>query len=188
MNLPPQAPDIRSAFRKKWFWLWVLLPIGAYYVSWLLMMMPFPLFLVIGQWLALQSSPKKQKPMTSWLLNLVTLLVAGLLMMYGVDSLWPDKNNDYHTVLIFTIYYVCQCVNEWLFFKLFPSWRFGYWSAANLIAAVVWIVVLMGGKYALPFTVKQEYVLWFIIPMLGIISNAITGLGIHLATQTRYGL
>ncbi|MFN3380932.1 MAG: hypothetical protein ACK41O_15850 [Runella zeae] len=40
MNLPPQAPDIRSAFHKRWFW--VSLPIGAYYVSWLLMMMPFP--------------------------------------------------------------------------------------------------------------------------------------------------
>ncbi|MFN3380933.1 MAG: hypothetical protein ACK41O_15855 [Runella zeae] len=126
--------------------------------------------------------------MTLWLMNLGTLLVAGLLMMYGVDNLWPDKSNDYNTVLIFTIYYVCQCLNEWLFFKLFPSWRFGYWSAANLIAAAVWIGVLIGGKFALSFGIKQEYVLWVIIPLLGLISNSITGLGIHLASQTRYGL
>ncbi|WP_028664361.1 hypothetical protein [Runella zeae] len=188
MNLPPQAPDIRSAFHKKWFWLWVSLPIGAYYVSWLLMMMPFPLFLVIGQWLALQSSPKKQKPMTSWLLNLGTLLITGLIITLMVDKMWTNNYDDYLIFFLFGTYYLVQCFNEWIFFQLFPSWRFGYWSAANLIAAVVWIVVLMGGKHALPFTVKQEYVLWFIIPLLGIISNVITGLGIHLATQTRYGL
>lgn len=188
MNLPPQAPDIRSAFRQKWFWLWVLLPVGAYYVSWLLMMMPFPLFLVAGQWVALESFHKKQKPMTLWLLNLVTLLVTGLLIVVMVDKMWTNQYDDYLLFVLFGTYYLFQCFNEWVFFKLFPSWRFGYWSAANLIAAAVWTGVLVGGKFILPFAIKQEYVLWFIIPVLGIISNGITALGIHLATQTRYGL
>ncbi|HAK79706.1 MAG TPA: hypothetical protein DCR35_12455 [Runella sp.] len=188
MNLPPQAPDIRSAFRKKWFWLWALLPIGAHYVSWLLMMMPFPLFLVAGQWVALESFHKKQKPMTLWLLNLVTLLVTGLLIVVMMDKMWTNKYDDYLFFILFGTYYLFQCFNEWVFFKLFPSWRFGYWSAANLIAAAVWIGGLVGGKFILPFAFKQEYVLWVIIPMLGIISNGITALGIHLATQTRYGL
>lgn len=188
MNLPPQAPDIRSAFRQKWFWLWALLPIGAYYVSWLLMMMPFPLFLVVGQWVAIESFQKKQRPMTLWLMNLVTLLVTGLLIVLMVDKVWTNNYDDYLTFFLFGTYYLFQCFNEWIFFKLFSSWRFGYWSAANLIAAAVWILVLVGSKFILPFGIKQEYVLWFVIPMLGIISNAITGLGIHLATQTRYGL
>lgn len=188
MNLPPQAPDIRSAFRQKWFWLWALLPIGAYYVSWLLMMMPFPLFLVVGQWVAIESFQKKQRPMTLWLMNLVTLLVTGLLIVLMVDKVWTNNYDDNLTFFLFGTYYLFQCFNEWIFFKLFSSWRFGYWSAANLIAAAVWILVLVGSKFILPFGIKQEYVLWFVIPMLGIISNAITGLGIHLATQTRYGL
>jgi hypothetical protein len=36
--------------------------------------------------------------------------------------------------------------------------------------------------------VKYEYVIWGIIPVLGLLSNIITGLGIHLATQSRYGV
>ena len=66
------------------------------------------------------------------------------------------------------------------------KWRFGYWAIANLLVAFFWIGVLLVGKVVTGNQIKFEYFIGVIIPIMGIISNIITGLGIHLATQSRH--
>jgi hypothetical protein len=185
MNIPERSLELASAFRQKWFWMWVLLPIVAYYASWLLMTLPFPIFLVIAQWMALNRNKRKEKP-SWWFWNLVNLMVTAA-TVFLIDSTLPIKG-IFVTMLSFSVYYSLQILNEYVLSKVFINWRWGYWSGANVAAALFWIGMFGIGWKLTDNQVKYEYVIWGIIPVLGLLSNIITGLGIHLATQSRYGV
>lgn len=187
MNLPERSLELTSAFHQKWFWMWVLLPIAAYYASWLLMTVPFPIFLVIAQWRALDYNKKKDKP-NWWLWNLVILIITGAIVIFILNNLPNGEKDNAIIPVFFGVYYGVQILNEFLYVKVFMKWRFGYWSAANLLAALFWIGVLLAGKIVTGNQIKFEYFIGAIIPIMGILSNIITGLGIHLATQSRYGI
>lgn len=187
MNLPKRSLELASAFRQKWFWMWVLLPIVAYYVSWLLVMLPYPVFLVIAQGMALDHNKKKEKP-NWWLSNLVILIITGAIVVSILNILPEGKNENAIILIFFSVYYGLQTLNEFLLVKVFMKWRFGSWAIANLLAALFWIGVLLVGKIVTGNQIKFEYFIGVIIPIMGIISNIITGLGIHLATQSRYGI
>lgn len=187
MNFPEQSLEMASAFRQKWFWMWILLPIVAYYASWLLMMMPYPVFLVIGQWMALDRNKKKENP-NFWLWNLVIFIVTGAIVIFILNYLLSEEKSVTIIPVFFGLYYSFQMLNEFLLSKIFAKWRFGYWSMANLLASLFWIVILSIGKELTNNQIKFEYFIGGIIPFMGIISNIITGLGIHLATQSRYGV
>ncbi len=193
MNFPERSLELTSAFRQKWFWMWVLLPIVAYYASWLMMTLPFPIFLVIAQWWALDHNKRKENPKI-WLWNLVVLGLTGLLL-FGIHSRFSmDDDQRISTFnrisfwLFFGVYYGLQMINEIMLSKLFVKWRFGYWSIANLIAGLFWIGALTLADNSFNHVSMFEYFVWAFIPIMGIISNIITGLGIHLATQSRYGI
>lgn len=185
MNFPERSLELASAFRQKWFWMWVLLPIVAYYASWLLMTVPFPIFLVIAQWMALNRNQRKEKP-NWWFWNLINLMVTGAIVLL-IGSILPIKD-IFVMMLFFSVYYFLQILNEYLLSKVFIPWRWGYWSGANVAAALFWIGMFGIGWELTDNQVKYEYVIWGIIPVLGLLSNIITGLGIHLATQSRYGV
>ena len=185
MNLPEHSLELTSAFRQKWFWMWILLPIVTYYASWLLMMIPYPVFLVIGQWMALDRNKKKENP-NLWLWNLVIFIVTGAIVIFILNYLLSEEKSVTIIPVFFGLYYSFQMLNEFLLSKIFVKWRFGYWSIANLLASLFWIVILSIGKELTNNQIKFEYFIGGIIPLMGIISNIITGLGIHLATQSRY--
>ncbi|AXE19551.1 hypothetical protein DR864_18310 [Runella rosea] len=187
MNFPERSLEVTSAFRQKWFWMWALLPIAAYYASWLMMTVPFPLFLVIAQWWALDHNKWKENPKI-WLWNFVIFVLTGLVLVMLLDHLTISEDYTLFVVIFFVIYYGIQTLNEFLLVKVFMKWRFGFWSVANLLAALFWIGILLFGKAVIDNQIKFEYLLWIIIPIMGFISNIITGLGIHLATQSRYGV
>ena len=187
MNFPERSLELTSTFRQIWFWMWVLLPIAAYYASWLLMTMPYPVFLVIAQWMALDHNKRKEKP-NIWRGNLVIFIVTGAIVILILNDLPNGEKDNAIIPVFFGIYYGLQMLNEFLFSKVFMKWRFGYWSAANLLAALFWIGVLLVGKVVAGNQIKFEYFIGVIVPVMGIISNIITGLGIHLATQSRYGV
>jgi hypothetical protein len=187
MNFPERSLELTSAFRQKWFWMWVLLPIAAYYASWLLMTLPYPVFLVIAQWMALDHNKRKEKP-NIWLWNLVIFIVTGVIVISILDNLLKGEKDNAIIPVFFGVYYGLQTLNEFLLVKVFMKWRFGYWAITNLLAALFWIGVLLVGKVVTGNQIKYEYFIGVIIPIMGIISNTITGLGIHLATQSRYGV
>lgn len=187
MNFPERSLEVTSAFRQKWFWMWALLPIAAYYASWLMMTVPLPLFLVIAQWWALDHNKWKENPKI-WLWNFVIFALTGLVLVMLLDHLTISEDYTLFVVIFFVIYYGIQTLNEFLLVKVFMKWRFGFWSVANLLAALFWIGILLFGKAVIDNQIKFEYLLWIIIPIMGFISNIITGLGIHLATQSRYGV
>ncbi len=187
MNFPERSLELASAFRQKWFWMWVLLPIVAYYASWLLMTVPFPIFLIIAQWMALDRNKQKEKS-NWWLWNLVILGMTGLVLIMLLDHLTINEEFTPFVVIVFSLYYGIQTLNEFLLVKVFVKWRFGFWSFANLMTALLWIGVLLFGKALMNNQIKFEYFVWAFVPLIGIISNIITGLGIHLATQSRYGV
>ena len=166
--------------------MWVLLPIAAYYASWLMMTLPFPIFLVIAQWWALDHNKRKENPKI-WLWNLVILGLTGLVLIMLLDNLTITEDFTPFVVIFFSLYYGIQTLNEFLLAKVFINWRFGYWALANLMAALFWIGILLVGKAITNDQIKFEYFVWAFIPIMGIISNIITGLGVHLATQSRYG-
>jgi hypothetical protein len=184
MNLPEHSLELTSAFRQKWFWMWVFLPIVAYAASWLLMTLPYSVFLVIAQWVALDRNLRKEKP-NFWLWNLVILIVTGLIVIY-ILNLPIGKKADTVIWTFFGVYYSLQMMNEFIMAKVFVKWRFGYWSLANLLAAVFWISVLLVGKELTENHIRYEHFIVGVVPIMGIVSNIITGLGIHLATQSRY--
>lgn len=187
MNFPERSLELASAFRQKWFWMWVLLPIVAYYASWLLMTIPYPVFLIVAQWMALNSNKRKGKS-NWWLWNLVILGMTGLVLIMLLDHLTINEDFTPFVVIVFSLYYGVQTLNEFVLVKVFVKWRFGFWSFANLMAALFWIGVLLFGKALMNNQIKFEYFVWAFVPLMGIISNIITGLGIHLATQSRYGV
>lgn len=193
MNIPERSLELASAFRQKWFWMWVLLPIVAYYASWLLMTVPFPVFLVIAQWMALNRNKRKEKP-NWWLWNIIIAGLTGPLLFLIHSRFLPDDDqgisifNKINFWVFFGVYYGLQPVNELIFSKLFVKWRFGYWSIANVTAGLFWIAALTLVGNLFNHVSMFEYFVWVFIPLMGIISNIITGLGIHLATQSRYGV
>lgn len=193
MNFPERSLEVTSAFRQKWFWMWVLLPIAAYYASWLMMTIPFPIFLVIAQWWALDHNKRKENPKI-WLWNIIVLGLTGL-FLFGIHSWFSMEDNRKISIfnrtsfwVSFVVYYGLQMINEFIFSKLFVKWRFVYWSIANLIAGLFWIGSLTLVGMLFNHVSMFEYFVWAFIPLAGFISNIITGLGIHLATQSRYGV
>lgn len=124
MNFPERSLELASAFRQKWFWIWVLLPIAAYYASWLMMAMPYPVFLIIAQWWALDRNKRKEKS-TVWLWNIIIWGLTGFLL-FGIHSwLSMDDNHKISTFnrisfwVFFAVYYGLQMINELVLSKLF---------------------------------------------------------------------
>ena len=191
MNHPERSIELVSAFRQKWFWMWVLLPIVAYYVSWLLVMLPYPVFLVIAQWRALNHLNKNGKT-GLWACNIGVLGLTWL-VMFIIYNVFPME--DEHRVSIFNrvgfltflgVYYGLQMINELLLSAIFTKWRFGYWAVGNLMAVLVWAgaVFIVGNLFN--HVSRFELFAGIFVPIIGVVSNIITGLGIHLATQSRY--
>jgi hypothetical protein len=191
MNHSERSIELVSAFRQKWFWMWVLLPIVAYYVSWLLVMLPYPVFLVIAQWRSLNHLNKKGKT-GLWACN-IGMLGLTWVVMFIIYNFFPME--DEHRVSIFSrvgfltffgVYYGLQMINELLFSAIFTKWRFGYWSVSNLMAVLVWVGASFIVGNLFNHVSRFELFVGLYIPIIGVFSNIITGLGIHLATQSCY--
>jgi len=175
MTLPKHSLELSSLFSQKWFWAWVFFPIFALAASFILMFLPYPIFLVIGQGLALSYNKQAQNK-SYWAINALNILVVLLICSQDSAINWTPE-------WMFALYYFFQMLNEFVWVRLFKGWHWGYWSAANLLALAIWIgAVAIFNSTA---DIDKNDALFVIIPITGAISNFVTGLGIHCATQPR---
>lgn len=173
--------DETLSWRRGWYPYWIWGPIVAFAVSWIFgvaIFLAYPVFLAISQYIALKDFQSIKR---GWL-----LLIYGLISCCGIfagisEYLKPsliDFTPLQHLTLIF---YGSQCLTELLFPLIFRKWRLGYWTLGNSVALICWLFI------SFLFPAKENFwnahLTFFILPLLAVLPNAITGYFLHLATR-----
>ncbi|WP_460638345.1 hypothetical protein [Larkinella harenae] len=185
-----------SLFKQQWYLLWVFLPIGAYYFSMIKgtgLVYYYPLFLVAVQFISIGLHPAAVKPNWWWCTLVTTILfciLIAILLRHILEFIgyqFPSLSFRRNVIQYILSFYGSQLVAELLCPQIFRTWRYGWWTGGNILAAVAWISVFL---IIYHFSDKPHLSLgnfWiyrgYVAPSF--IANAVTGYFLHLGTQKR---
>jgi hypothetical protein len=175
---------------RNWLIKWAVYPAFAYYASWLLglfvLMIPvFVLLLIVIQMKRIERLTNSNRA-GYWVLSLAGYFALAWLtkLVSTPDSVWLNTQGVAKLALI---YYGTQALSEVALAQVAPVWRWGWFALANLGAACLWVGAYVLVGWVAPLFVTPNVIpgLWMVIsiPILGVMSNILTGLGLLMATK-----
>lgn len=184
--------DLFSLSHQQWYLQWIFLPILAYYGSLMtgvMVLILFPISLIGAQYVAIRTHPASERAAYWWWwLLAVTLFAIPALRLLGFILETVGINAEASTFQrvagnIFA-FYVAQLLGEFLLPHIFITWRMGWWSVGNLVAALVWIGIY-AMLYALQGANSSGDRFWYYggYPLISLFANGVTGYFLHLAIR-----
>ena len=163
----------------RWLLSWVVWPIGTYCISWVgstWFIAIYPLVLTVVQLHVLKERAGAER--TAYWFGMPLIYTLAFLMM---PRLVEDLSTSFTYLDLVFKYYLCQCAAELLLFCMFTTWRFGWYSVANLMASAVWYV---GAKLGVDLKTSAYDWNWLAlaIPATAVLANTVTGFGLLKAT------
>lgn len=170
-------------WQSHWFQYWIWGPIAAYYLSWStgwLTIILFPILLTVVQYLSLKNNAAVSKPHL-WLFWMVPTTY--LWIKFGPV---PPYANSFGVGRGVVNYYAGQVMATVLLMFMVKPAAIYYWILGNVLAALLWY-----GCYYSPFLLGAPRWLatnfgpatYFFFPAISLLSNAITGYFLYLATR-----
>lgn len=165
------------------FWLlgWTTWPVVAYWASCLTgvgIIFIFSLTLTVAQWYTLKQRPGNRQP-ALWFV---------LIPFYWFAATLPTLPAGVQETIGYTgavvKFYLVQCFAELVLFFMFSSWRFGWYTCFNLLACGIWLIAFKWNEGTSHQT-QMDSASWrfLLIPMVALLTNAITGYGLLKATE-----
>ncbi|RIV18517.1 hypothetical protein DYU11_28510 [Fibrisoma montanum] len=167
-----------------WYQKWVWLPIAMYFLTGLTLyyfVLLFPIMLTVVQYYAVTEAPCTTRPLTwYWVMGSYAvcffLLTQLNLHLSGLSTL----------PILVGLYYLCQSTIELWGKYVFATWRSGFFAFGNLLAWGIWSLCYYA-LFSLTHTAYKSaldtFVLVVNIPVSSLLSNAVSGYFLHLASQ-----